>query len=712
MTDRRRVLSSFFSRQIPFIVAVALTLVGASGATGGRIPRLEGQVTSDGVGLAGYTVSLYASYSGVRPSYERIASDVTDQSGQFRILYFQDFDGDDFDRFRRDSPEDFDHFREDDRSKRGRHPVLFVIAQKGPVMLASAIGTGSNVPNNVIVNERTTVATGNAFAQFVHDREIIGNTIGMTNAVHMATNLANPQTGEIGIVLAATPNGTETSTLPTFNSLTNAVASCVSNHRDCGRLFEATTRPGESPPDNVLEAVANLVKNPSYPGYPTDADDPIFLLSKVKPIYQPALIQRPTNWLLFLKITGGSYKDQDSDNLMNGPGNFAIDEKGFVWVNDNAVPQPPDHFACAGRRLLKFFPWGQTFPGVPYFGGGLSGAGYGITLDPSGHVWIGNFGFQDPPCAHLPQAALNNSVSEFRPDGTPVSGFRGYTNGDISWPQGTVSDRRGNIWVANCGNDSVTKIPKGDPDRAFNIPLGPTPAAGHPQIKPFGAAVDLDGNVWFNNNRSDTISVVSPRGDLIDTLPATFQGKMVLSHPVGNAADSKGNMWVANSDWLDSPCPTRGNLGSATNPSITLYMMKTRQPHPGSPFTGGGLKLPWGIAVDGNDTVWVFNFGAVPVGMTTDIPTGISRFCGVVPRKCPPGMNVGDPISPDTGYRSDALERITGGQIDPSGNIWLTNNWKRDANPIRNPFDNAIVIAIGAAGPIKTPLIGPPIPFK
>jgi hypothetical protein len=140
--------------------------------------------------------------------------------------------------------------------------------------------------------------------------------------------------------------------------------------------------------------------------------------------------------------------------------------------------------------------------------------------------------------------------------------------------------------------------------------------------------------------------------------------------------------------------------------------MRTRAPYPGSPFTGGGLTLPWGIAVDGDDTVWVFNFGAVRVGESTDIPTGISRFCGVTTANCPAGMHVGDPISPDTGYRSDALERITGGQIDPSGNVWITNNWKRDANPFLNPFGNAIVIAIGAAGPVKTPLIGPPVPFK
>jgi hypothetical protein len=71
---------------------------------------------------------------------------------------------------------------------------------------------------------------------------------------------------------------------------------------------------------------------------------------------------------------------------MDGPGNGAIDKSGFAWVNDNYVPQPTGHFACAGLHLMKFYPWGENFPGSPYFGGGLSGAGYGITLDPSGNV--------------------------------------------------------------------------------------------------------------------------------------------------------------------------------------------------------------------------------------------------------------------------------------------------------------------------------------
>jgi hypothetical protein len=230
-------------------------------------------------------------------------------------------------------------------------------------------------------------------------------------------------------------------------------------------------------------------------------------------------------------------------------------------------------------------------------------------------------------------------------------------------------------------------------------------------MKPFGVAIGADGDVWIVNNRAASVSVISPEGELIDTVPGEFEGRTVLSHPVGNAADSHGNMWVANSDWLDSPCPTRLQLGDAQNPSVTMIRADTHEPYPGTPFTGGGLTLPWGIAVDGDDTVWVFNFGAVPVGTSTDLPTGISRFCGIDRGGCPKGLKTGDPISPDTGYRSDALERITGGQIDPSGNIWLTNTWKRDANPVVNPFGNAIVVAVGAAAPLKTPLIGPPSGF-
>jgi len=680
--SRSDFLRAFFSA---IAIPIALLLTGIAPALA---LVLKGKVVaSDNDALPNYRVSLYGSYVGAGgPLWLHLGSAKSNAAGAFRITYTVPAG-----------------------VLNERQLLLFVQARRGRAILTSAIGRASNAPTQIVVNPRTTVAAATAFAQFVNGQKIEGNTYGMINAVHMAANLANPVTGSVGRILARTPNGTETSTLPTFNSLTNVVQSCVVNTNNCKKLFSATTPAGGPAPTNVLQAVANIAKYPSYPGYPDNARDPLFQLSSVTPVDTPALADRPTSWLLFLKFTGGFYSEQDASNLLNGPGNVAIDEKGYAWVNDNYVPRKEGHFACAGRRVIKFYPWGENFPGSPFKGGGLSGAGYGIVLDLDNNVWVGNFGFEDPPCKLLPIAAKHDSVSVFDSDGNRLSPPTGYTAGRINWPQGMAADRKGRIWVANCGSDSVTRIVSRSPFRARNIPLGP--ASSEPKIRPFGVALDLDGNVWVNGNLSDTVLVVSPDGSTIETLPGKHLGKTVLSHPVGNAADSKGNIWIANSDWLVNPCPDDiKDTGTAENPSVTMFRASNHKPYPGSPFTGGGITLPWGIAVDGNDTVWVFNFGTVPPPHT-GAANRISRFCGVSTEKCPRGKKVGDPISRRTGYQSDALGRITGGQIDPSGNIWLMNNWKLNADPFLNPGGNSIVIVVGAAAPIKTPLIGPPVPF-
>jgi hypothetical protein len=61
------------------------------------------------------------------------------------------------------------------------------------------------------------------------------------------------------------------------------------------------------------------------------------------------------------------------------------------------------------------------------------------------------------------------------------------------------------------------------------------------------------------------------------------------------------------------------------------------------------------------------------------------------------------------------LDRVTGGGVDPSGNIWILNNWKKTGPTPptynTNPGGNSFVIVPGAAAPIKTPLIGPPESF-
>jgi hypothetical protein len=85
----------------------------------------------------------------------------------------------------------------------------------------------------------------------------------------------------------------------------------------------------------------------------------------------------------------------------------------------------------------------------------------------------------------------------------------------------------------------------------------------------------------------------------------------------------------------------------------------------------------------------------------------VSELCGASPENCPPGYKTGDPISPEGGYFFNGLKRNTAVQIDPSGNVWLTNNWEVFANT-QNPGGHEIVVFIGLAKPVKTTLIGPP----
>lgn len=695
----------------------------ASGQSGGPTRTLSGVVRGNGALQPGYQVTLYAS----EPTGAQVVvlgSSMSDGLGRFDIA-----------------------FRLPHGLDPSRDIVLYVLAEQGESMLGNAVGQMRKT-DRIVVDERTTVALGVAFAQFVDERMIRGNRFGMQNAVQMAANMANSRTGEVGVVLAHVPNGDRTSTLATFLSLANMVAGCVDSPTNCEDLFDNAPAPSGARPKTVVQAVANLTRLPAPPTM-----DALFELSLRNSTHVGALAsdRKPTSWLLFIKFTGGRYDVYAPFNLMSGPGSVSIDEGGVAWVNDNYVPTADLRIGCAGQRLMKFHPWGESFSGSPFFGGGLSGAGFGITLDPRGRVWVGNFGFEAPACsdpdvvAPDPEnkiPATHDSVSVFLPNGQPISGEAGFTGGHIWWPQATVSDEQGNIWMANCGNDSVTFVPKGNPQRARNIALPGGQAANmnfepddpadgdSPLLKPFGLAIDPHGDAWVSANLApgDAQNVdgspvrgrvfrVSSDGAVVPMPTIDAQGKSVMSWPMGVSGDSRGNIWVSNSNTVNVPCvdpldPQDGEPGA----SLALYPADGSAPRS---FGGGGITIPWGNAVDGNDTVWVFNFGQQPtkdVSEDTVWPdTPLSHFCGADESRCPAGTATGGAISPPEGYVTDALDRVTGGAVDPSGNLWLMNNWKKTGPypPVydSNPGGNSIVIVPGAAAPLRTPLIGPPSGF-
>ncbi|MFI8771162.1 NHL repeat-containing protein [Gordonia sp. NPDC062954] len=511
----------------------------------------------------------------------------------------------------------------------------------------------------VVLNERTTVATGVAMAQFLGTPGITGRAPGVVNAASMVPNLVDVATGRLGRVITSSPNGGQTSTLATFTSMTNMLAACVAATSGCDALRAGATTPGWPVPPDSLRAFASITRNPG--NKPLE----LFTLAKTRPVFGPGVALPPTSWTLALRFDGGG-------GLIDGPGNFAIDPEGNLWVNNNYVYNSDRRVpVCASDMLFKFGPDGAMVDGSPYRGGGLSGSGFGVTLGPSGNVWASNYGFAAPGCPDQPP---HNSVSEFTPQGQPISPSTGYTQGRLDWPQGMTFDRRGSLWMANCGSGTVTVYPDGDRSRARTIDAGLKQAFG---------VVDNGEHVFVSGMESNNVAVLNYTGKPVrPPLTGMFQ------KPMGVAADKAGNVWVANSGAVTLPCPERPSTPSTIG-SVSL-ISPDGQPVAG-PFYGGGATLPWGIATDGDGNVWVANFGG----------KRLSHFCGVNTRTCPPGKRTGAPISPEiTGYAFDGLVRNTGVAVDQSGNVWVANNW--DEVPIQsNPGGHHIVAFVGMAAPVQ-----------
>jgi streptogramin lyase len=562
--------------------------------------------------------------------------------------------------------------------------VLYVIAD-GPsatTRLATVIGSEPNL-TGVTINERSTVATAVTMAQFIDGTSIGGKWPGLQNSAATLRNLVNVSTGDVAEMLGSPPNGLETSTMRAFNSLANMLAGCVNSQADCALLFDLATPPGPNgtPPTNTLQAAVNIAHN----AWQNPVE--LFEVSQGFAPYQPALTEAPRHWALAIKYVGNGKE-------FDGPGAMAFDERGDVWITNNYIYKK-NHFtpSCAGNTLLKLTAIGADAPGAPYKGtkAGLSGAGFGITLDPTGNVWVGNFGFFGNTCPENLRPPAN-SVSLFDRHGTPLSPREGFTQGCISSPQATVSDHMGNIWIANTCDSSVTRYAAGNPNDhwVFDIASGSViagddcpPFSGD---KPFGIAIDADGNAWVTNNTGDSAFKLSNTGQLL----ATVGPETGIKAPMGVAIDSRGHVWISNSGIVDVPCAKTGvdQIYGSLLPDLdhaSVTELDANGVHVGT-YRGGGIVIPWGIAVDGNDNIWVANFGGQLV----------SQFDGAT----------GLPIAPH-GYFSDGLMRITGVSIDPSGNVWLTNNWLIDAVQT-NPGGDGLMVFIGLAGPVKTPLFGPP----
>lgn len=527
--------------------------------------------------------------------------------------------------------------------------------------VAGVLGRGASVEPRVLekitVNELATAATAFSLAQFINGADITGSSPGLENAGAAFFTLVNPDTGSAGGVITDANNGANNDSLAVLNTLANLVSVCAEpSGAACNEFLKLATAPGGSAPEDTLQAVTNLVKNP------TTATEGLYKIAQSANLYAPALSAAPQAWMIALLYT---------DTNLYASGRIALDAQGNMWTNNNW--QPGTQNGSTNINVLNAV--GAPILNSPIYGGGLNGQGWGNAIAQDGSVWIGNY--------------HGGSISKFSADGKPLSPDTGWTNGGTSFVQGMAFDQKGNLWIANNtgkdtppGTGSVIVYPKGDPAQAFTITGG---GIDHPfavQIDNLGRAWVTNGGIGFETDNLEladkfggSVTVINPDFTIAPFSPITSAD---LRRPMGLALDSKGNAWAAVFD---------NGMTFQFSPDGKIA---------GSYKVGGAL-TPWGIAVDGSDRVFVAGFRE----------PGVILLCGADTSACPPGSKTGAVLSPgENGFQSKAFQHFTSIQFDESGNIWLSNNWSL-LKPITGGV--GVVKVLGMATPVCTPLFGQPV---
>ena len=342
---------------------------------------------------------------------------------------------------------------------------------------------------------------------------------------------------------------------------------------------------------------------------------------------------------------------------MNSLGGIAIDSDGNMWADDNfLVGSQSTIYHGFGGGISEIAPSGAPLSPMTfgYRGGGIDGPGFGIAISADDKVWA---------------TSLNsNSISVFdRKTGKPLSPDTGYNfGGQLGSMQGIITTPNGDVWALDNEKDQIVYLPKGDAakGRILGRTVNGKPVDGTLTVKaPFHLAVDQQDRIWITNSGSNTVTRF-PASD-----PAKAEQINVGYAPRAVAIDSLGDAWVANTvghpdtreklalveEKLKSRLESDFGSESKAVQSAKLWigLFETLVKYPGGdvsmvqpdgtvlpPFDAGkSIVGPWGVAIDGNDNVWVAN----------SIGRSVTQLCGARPANCPPGAKTGDPISPPGG---------------------------------------------------------------
>ncbi len=302
----------------------------------------------------------------------------------------------------------------------------------------------------------------------------------------------------------------------------------------------------------------------------------------------------------------GSTDGTGSDARFNQPLGVAVDMTGNVYV--------ADQFNCTIRRIT---PAGEvtTLAGAAGRLGSADGTGsaarFGAPVGVAVDSWERVRGRPDQ---------LRDSSDHCRgggddADGTdlaPGSGARTGSPAGFLWPYGVAVDGSGNVYVADTGSQTILQILPGDmvttlAGLAWTVGSTDGMGSGARFDQPSGVAVGSAGVLYVADWWNHTIRQVTAAGVVTTLAGLPGQGGSVdgtgsgarFDYPAGVAADSAGNVFVADS------------LNDTIRQVTPAGVVTTLAGLAGNPGSADGIGSaarffgPCGVALDGAGNIYV-----------------------------------------------------------------------------------------------------------
>ena len=299
------------------------------------------------------------------------------------------------------------------------------------------------------------------------------------------------------------------------------------------------------------------------------------------------------------------------------PAGLTIDRKGNLYIADRN-----------NHRIRKVDSRGNITTVAGNGTAGFSGDGgkateaqlsrpSGVAVDDKGNLYIA-----DRSNDRIRVVNSKGIITTFAGDG--VDGFKGDSGpaaqAQLSKPFGLALDKKGNLYIADRGNNRVRRInPQGiihtvAGDGGFFFMGDNGPAYRASIAGPTGVAVDKNGVLYIADRNNNRIRSVDTQG-MIRTIAGTghqdYNGDSEMARdtnlhlPFGVALDQDGKLLVVDrSHYRIRRVDTRrGGITTVAGNGIKMFAGD------GGPATGAKLSFPHGIAVDKKDNLVISDKG-------------------------------------------------------------------------------------------------------